>query len=127
MPGYSERRYLLPETPLQYRASVDSRDKLVMRVADKPYASQDVLAAWAKHFPALAAAGVRRLFPEVIAESDVTEMGYRYKLQQGVHGDLVCGSVCNVWNYRPARFWGGWEAWEEFYRAGKAAGDHHHD
>ncbi|MCG2661193.1 MAG: hypothetical protein L6437_13225, partial [Kiritimatiellae bacterium] len=114
--------YILPETGLLYRTSLDAKGKLVMWVAGKPYAPRDTLAAWAKHLPALAAAGVRRLIPEVVAESDVTENGYTYKLQNGIHGDLATSSVCNVWRYQVAEFWGGWKAWEEFYRAGKASG-----
>ena len=114
--------YSIPETALLYRTGLDKKGKLVMWVAGKPYAPKDTLAAWAKHFPALAKAGVRRIFPEVVAESDVTENGYTYKLQNGVHGDLVTSSVCNVWRYRMAEFWGGWKAWEQFYKAGKAAG-----
>lgn len=114
--------YLLPETPLLYRTSLDDRGKLVMWVAGKPYAPQDTLAAWAEYFPALADAGVRRLIPEVVAESDITENGYTYKLHTGIHGDLVTSSVCNIWRYRMADFWGGWPAWEHFYQAGKAVG-----
>lgn len=114
--------YSVPETALLYRTSLDRKGKLVMWVAGKPCAPQDTLAAWAKHLPALAKAGVRRLFPEVMAESDVTENGYTYKLQGGIHGDLITSSVCNVWRYRMADFWGGWKAWEHFYRAGKKEG-----
>ncbi|MCC6581801.1 MAG: hypothetical protein IT440_15320 [Phycisphaeraceae bacterium] len=57
-----------------------------------------------------------------MAESDVSEIGYAYKLQNGIHGDLIASSVCNVWNYRVAEFWGGWNAWERFYQAGHAQG-----
>ncbi len=114
--------YVLPETKLLYRPGLDSKGKLVMHVAGKPYAPQDTLAAWAEHFPALKAAGVRRIFPDPVSESDVTERGYDYKLQRGIHGDLQLGSVCNTWCYRPAEFWGGWKSWEAFYHAGHAAG-----
>ena len=114
---------LLPETRLLYRAGLDAHGKLVMWIAGKPYAPQDTLAAWARHFPALAAAGVRRtMFADGLAESDVTENGYTYKLQNGIHGDLVTSSVDNPWRYRMAEFWGGWKAWEHYYQAGKAAG-----
>ncbi len=114
---------IVPEARLLYRTGLDANGKLVMWIAGKPCAPQDTLAAWAKHFPALAAAGARRtMFADAVAETDVTENGYTYKLQKGIHGDLVTGSVCNVWRYRMAEFWGGWKAWEKYYQAGQAAG-----
>jgi len=114
--------YVLPEAGTPYRADLDEEGKLVMWVCGKAVPPHRVLAAWAEQFPALRDMGIRRLFPEVIAESDISENGYTYKLMTGIHGDLVTSSVCNVWRYRPAEFWGGWSAWEDFYAAGKEAG-----
>ena len=114
--------YLLPECGLAYRPELDDDGKLLIYIAGKPYAPENALAGWAEHLPALAAAGVRRVFPEPMGESDISENGYTYKLQSGIHGDLVTSSTCNCWHYRMAEFWGGWEAWEAFYAAGKAAG-----
>ena len=121
-PFHVQTPYVLPETALLYRTGLNAQGRLVMWVAGKPYAPEDTLAAWAAQLPALAAAGVRRIFPEPVAESDVTDNGYTYKLQNGIHGDLITSSVCNVWQYRASEFWGGWPAWERFYQAGKAAG-----
>ncbi len=115
--------YLLPETGSNaFHCSPDERGKLVMSVRGKPYPPEQILAAWAETFPTLAECGIRRFFPEVAAESDVTENGYTYKLMDGIDGGLVTSSVCNVWRYRPAAFWGGWPAWEDFYQAGKGHG-----
>ncbi len=114
--------YLLPETGVLYRCGLDEQGKLLVYIAGEPHEPQDTLAGWAKYLPALAAAGVRRIFPEPMAESDITEIGYDYKIQTGVHGDLVMSSICNVWEYRMSDFWGGWDAWENFYQKGKAAG-----
>jgi len=114
--------YVLPEAGTPYRADLDEGGKLVMWVRGKAVPPHRVLAAWAEQFPALRDMGIRRTLPEVIAESDISENGYTYKLMTGIHGDLVTSSVCNVWRYRPAEFWGGWSAWEDFYAAGKEAG-----
>lgn len=48
------------------------------------------------------------------AESDVTQMGNMTKLQRGIHGDLCVSSVCGVWRYWPADYWGGMDAWRYF-------------
>ncbi len=114
--------YVLPEATTPYGTGLDAQGKLVMRVRGRDVPPHRVLAAWAEQFPALRDLGIRRLFPEVVAESDITENGYTYKLMTGIHGDLVTSSVCNVWRYRPAELWGGWAAWEDFYAAGTAAG-----
>jgi hypothetical protein len=114
--------YVLPEAGTPYHTGLDEHGKLVMHIMGQAHAPERALDAWAKAFPDLAALGIKRIFPEVVAESDATENGYAYKLQTGIHGDLVTSSVCNVWRYQPAAFWGGWEAWERFYQAGHDAG-----
>ncbi|MHB9026528.1 MAG: hypothetical protein ACYC7E_20525 [Armatimonadota bacterium] len=114
--------YLLPEAGSHYRTGLDAQGKLTMLIKDKPYPPEQALDAWAKEFPALAALGIRRIMPEPIVETDISENGYAYKIMTGIHGDLVTSSVCNVWRYRAAEFWGGWAAWERYYQAGKDAG-----
>jgi hypothetical protein len=105
-----------------YRTALDAQGKLVMRIMGQPYPPEQALAGWAKALPTLAEYGVRRYMPEPIVESDITERGSDYKLQTGIHGDLVISSVCNVWRYQPSEFWGGWKAWEQFYQAGQDTG-----
>jgi hypothetical protein len=114
--------YVLPESYMEYGTGLDDRGRLAMTIMGKPVPPERTLAAWAKAFPRLAEFGVRRCMPEPIVETDITEQGYAYKIQSGIHGNLGVSSVCNVWNYRPSEFWGGWKAWEEFYQAGKEAG-----
>lgn len=111
-----------PEVGTPYSAGLDDNGKLVMRIGGRDCRPEEVLYAWGDMLQDLADQGVQRLFPEVMAESDISEWGYRYKLMTGIHGDLMTSSVCNVWQYRMADFWGGWPAWEYFYEKGKAAG-----
>jgi hypothetical protein len=111
-----------PEVGMPYLTDLDEQGKLIMRIGKRVCRSEEALYAWGDMLKELAEQGVRRVFPEVTAQSDVTEWGYRYKLMTGVHGDLVLGSVCNVWHYHAADFWGGWPAWEYFYEKGQAAG-----
>ena len=77
-----------------------------------PYAIGDHL------FPRLAKAGIRRFFPEVMSESDMTVDGLRRKADAGIHGDLCCGSICATHRLLPSEFWGGMKAWR--YMAEKA-------
>ncbi|HEY3415758.1 MAG TPA: hypothetical protein VGM23_02635 [Armatimonadota bacterium] len=114
--------YVLPEAGTPYHTSLDAQGKLCMSVKDTPCPPERILYTWAEEFPALAKLGIRRIFPEVIAESDISENGYTYKLMTGIHGDLITSSVCQIWRYQPAEFWGGWPAWEHFYQAGHAVG-----
>ncbi|HEY3418678.1 MAG TPA: hypothetical protein VGM23_17515, partial [Armatimonadota bacterium] len=114
--------YVLPEAGCPYHTSLDEHGKLLMWVKDKPYPPDRVLYAWAEVLPELATMGIRRIGPEAIQESDISENGYAYKLMTGLQGDLITSSVCQTWNYRPAEFWGGWQAWEHFYQAGHDLG-----
>jgi hypothetical protein len=71
-----------------------------------------------KILPRLARQGIRRFFPEVMSQSDVTEYGLKRKLDDGMHGELHCSSVCSTHRFLPAEFWGGTKAWR--YMADKA-------
>ncbi len=73
--------------------------------AEVPYAIAERI------LPAYAAQGVKRFFPEVMSESDVTQLGMRRKLDAGIHGDLHCSSVCATHRFFPSEFWGGVKAW----------------
>ncbi len=123
--GIVRAAYGIPKTPVKpevgapYRAGLDQNGRLLMHVGGQACRPEKVLYAWGDLLPELAEQGVRRLFPEVMAESDITENGYTYKILTGIHGDLMTSSVCNVWRYRCADFWGGWKAWEYFYEKGK--------
>ena len=72
--------------------------------------------------PLLAKRGIRRFFPEVMSESDVTQLGMRRKLDGGVHGDLHCSSVCATHRFLPAEFWGGMKAWKHMADRSRALG-----
>lgn len=111
-----------PEVGTPYLADLDENGKLIMRVGNKVCQPQDILYVWGDMLKELADQGVRRVFPEVTGVSDITEWGYRYKLMTGIHGDLIISSVCQIWEYKAADFWGGWPAWEYFYEKGQEAG-----
>jgi len=116
------RTRTLPEGGGSYGCKLDKAGKLLMRIGGEDVPPEKALYAWADQLPAMAECGIKRAAPEVIAETDVSEAGYRYKLQTGLHGDLMVSSVCQVWRYRPARFWGGWEAWRHYYNKAKESG-----
>ncbi|MBI4025862.1 MAG: hypothetical protein HY360_12830 [Verrucomicrobia bacterium] len=84
--------------------------------AEAPYSIADRL------LPRLAEQGIRRFFPEVMSESDVTQLGLRRKLDGGVHGDLHCASVCATHRFLPSEFWGGLKAWRYMYDKAHALG-----
>jgi len=107
-----------PEVGHSYSTYVKD-DRLRIKVAGQDVPPEEMLYALADHaLPKLAQQGIKRLFPSPVHESDVSEHGYDYKLQEGLHGDLHVSSVCAPHRYRPAEFWGGMEAWK--YLARKA-------
>lgn len=107
-----------PELGKSYWTRVDG-DRLRMTVGGVEVDSTEVPYAIADHvLPQLAKMGIHRFWPEVMSESDVTQMGMRYKLQDGVHGGITCNSVCATHRFLPADFWGGLPAWK--YMAEKA-------
>ena len=79
---------------------------------DVPYAIADRL------LPVLAAQGIKRFFPEVMNDNDVTAFGTKCKLDYGMHGDLHCSSVCGTHRFFPSDYWGGITGWK--YMADKA-------
>ncbi|MHB9130203.1 MAG: alpha-amylase family protein [Armatimonadota bacterium] len=107
-----------PELGLKYSTRVDNWH-LKMNIAGEEVDSTEVPYAIADRvLPRLAAQGIRRFFPEVMSESDVTVQGMQRKLDNGVHGDLHCSSVCSTHRFLPSEFWGGMKAWK--YMADKA-------
>jgi hypothetical protein len=73
--------------------------------------------------PQLARQGVRRYFPNPpVQESDVTILGFRRKVDGGVHGDLHCASVCSTHRFFPSEFWGGMKGWKHLVDQGHRHG-----
>ena len=96
---------------------VDGR--LRMGVAEKDVDSTEMLTAFADRvLPVFAEQGIARTFPVCAHETDVTVLGMRRKLDDGIHGDLHCASVCGSHRFFPSEFWGGINAWR--YMADKA-------
>ena len=110
----------VPEVGLKYQTRV-SEGRLLMNIGGEEVDSTEVPYAIAERvLPVLAAQGIKRFFPEVMNESDVTVLGMKRKLDDGVHGDLHCASVCCTHRFFPSEFWGGIKAW-------KAMADKAHD
>jgi hypothetical protein len=85
--------------------------------------SHEVPYAIADHvLPKLAERGITRFFPEVMSESDVTVLGLKRKLDDGVHGDLHCSSVCATHRFLPSDFWGGMAGWRYMADAARTHG-----
>ena len=111
-----------PEMGLKYSTRVTDGG-LKMTVGGVEVDSREVPYAIAEHvLPRLAAAGIRRFFPEVMSESDVTALGMKRKLDAGVHGDLHCSSVCATHRFLPSEFWGGLPAWRHMADRARALG-----
>jgi hypothetical protein len=115
------RKYAITPTPtrpegfMKYSTRV-ADGRLRMNVMGEEVDSQEVpYAVGDKLLPKLAAQGVKRFFPEVMNESDVTQVGMKRKLDNGVHGDLHCASVCATHRFFPSEFWGGIKAWRYMY------------
>ena len=96
---------------------------LHFNVAGEEVPSDRMLYAFADRvLPKFAEWGIRRTFPVVSHESDVTVLGMRRKLDGGIHGDLHCASVCASHRFLPSEFWGGMKAWRYMAdRAGELA------
>jgi len=96
-------------------------DALWYRIGGTEVRSHDVPYLIAeKVLPVLARQGVKRFMPQVKGASDVTELGFRRKIDGGIQGDLHCASVCATHRFFPSAFWGGIAAW-------KAMADRAHD
>jgi len=109
---------VVPEIGLRYSTRIHE-GRLRMTVGGVEVEHAEVPYAIAEHIlPQLAAQGIRRFMPEVMSESDVTVLGMRRKLDEGVHGDLHCASVCATHRFFPSAFWGGIKAWK--HRADRA-------
>jgi hypothetical protein len=98
-------------------------DKVMVNVMGHEVEHQDYMYALADYYlPHLAKNGIKRIFMETMCQSDATELGMKRKLDNGVHGDLHCGSVCCTWRFFPADYWGGIKAWKYLYEAGRKLG-----
>ena len=113
---------VVPEIGLKYRTRVEG-GRLRMSINGQEVDSTNVPQAIAERvLPRLAAQGIRRFFPEVMSQSDVTEDGMQRKLDGGIQGDLHCASVCATRRFLPAEFWGGMGAWKGMADRGRELG-----
>jgi hypothetical protein len=124
--GVSASR-MLPEGPFHQGFGYETRihnNKLQMGLRAGQWVDHpDVIDAYAEQvLPRLAELGFKRFKPEVVTESDVTVLGMQRKLDQGIHGDLHCASVCATQRLLPAEFWGGLPAWRRMYERGHSLG-----
>ncbi|MBI4027504.1 MAG: hypothetical protein HY360_21135 [Verrucomicrobia bacterium] len=111
-----------PECGLVYTAKFVGK-KFKITVQGEPVDPPEVLYALAdRTLPVLARQGIRRFFPEAFQQNDVTELGMRRKLDDGIHGGLCCSSVCATHRFFPSKFWGGIKAWRYFAKRGRALG-----
>ncbi len=111
-----------PELGKSYSTRVDG-DRLRMTVGGVEVDSTEVPYALADHvLPQLAKMGIRRFWPEVMSQSDVTEMGMWRKCDSGIHGGFTCNSVCATHRFLPADYWGGLPAWKYLADAAHALG-----
>lgn len=114
--------YPTNEGMLRYGSVVrDGRLKMIIcgeevDSTEVPYAIGD------RAIPRMAAAGFKRFFPEPFSQNDVSEVGLKRKLDDGIHGDLHCSSVCATHRFFPAEFWGGIKAWRYMYEKARAHG-----
>jgi hypothetical protein len=114
---------IVPQAAHNKYRFVMRKDRPHLTVAGKPVPCAEWLYAFADYaLPKLAKQGIRRLFPDAIHHSDVTEIGMRRKLDAGIHGDLHCASVCASHRFQPSPFWGGMKAWRYFYERGRKLG-----
>ncbi len=113
---------VLPEAGMHYRARV-AGESLRMSICGEEVDHAEVLyAVGDRLLPRLAAAGIRRFFPEVMSESDPTQIGMRRKLDDGPHGDLHCASVCATHRFFPSDYWGGITGWRYMAQKARALG-----
>lgn len=109
---------VMPEFGINYDTSL-KYDSFKMIIHGEEYPPEELLYAIGdKVLPAFAEAGIKRFFPICASQSDVSELGMKRKLEDGIHGDLHCASVCATHRFFPADFWGGIKAWR--YMADKA-------
>lgn len=102
----------VPEMGMKYQTRV-ADGRLLMNIGGLEVDSTEVPYAIAERvLPVLAAQGIKRFMPEVMSESDVTAQGMKRKLDDGVHGDLHCSSVCATHRFWPSEFWGGIKGWK---------------
>lgn len=100
------------------RSAIDGQTFRVNVGGERVPADQALYAMADRVVPRMAASGIRRLFTLNVHETDVTRLGLRRKLDDGLDGDLHCASNCATHRFFPSTFWGGIEAWR--YLADKA-------
>jgi hypothetical protein len=114
---------IVPQAAHNKYRFVMKKDRPHMTVGARTVPCAEWLYALAEYsLPRLAQQGIRRIFPEPIHHSDVTEIGMRRKLDDGIHGGLFCASVCGSHRFWPSEFWGGMKAWRYFYETGRKLG-----
>jgi len=112
---------VLKDSPAE--ESPDAKSRLNIRLADVEVDHAKMLYAVADSLlPRMVEQGIRRFFPDVISESDVTELGLKRKLDDGMHGDLHCASICATHRFFPAEYWGGIKAWRYLYERAQSLG-----
>lgn len=112
----------LPQVCNRYRCSFPKR-RPHMTVAGKTVPCEEMLYVLADVvLPRVAKQGIRRFFPDPISMSDTSELGLRCKLDDGIHGGIICASVCATHRFHPAHFWGGMKAWRYLYEKGHKLG-----
>lgn len=117
-----EETLVVPEVGQRYTARLEDKRVKVL-VVDEWVDSTDMLHALAdKALPRMAQQGIKRFFPEVISQSDVSEIGTQCKLDGGLNGELHCSSVCCTHRFLPAEFWGGMAGWKYLADKAKALG-----
>lgn len=108
--------FVVPKVLMSYKTRVTDGSVKMLVAPGVEVDTREVPYALADHvFPRMAKAGIRRFFPEPMSESDVTVVGLRRKCDNGIHGDLHCGSICATHRMLPSEFWGGMKAWRYMY------------
>jgi len=116
--GQTRRRYGVRESIVRpemgcehYSTRLDGETLKVTILGEEVDADRMLHLTADRLLPRLAEQGIRRFFPIDAHQTDVTELGMVRKLDSGIHGDLICASVCASHRYFPSEFWGGIEAW----------------
>ena len=112
-----------PEAGCEFYATWPEKGRLRVSILGEEVDSTEMLYLTAdKLLPVLAEQGIRRFFPIDAHASDVTELGMKRKLDNGIHGDLLCASVCATHRFFPSEFWGGIKAWRHLAEQARKLG-----
>jgi len=98
-------------------------ERILVTIGGEEVESTDVPYAFADNvLPKFAAQGFRRFMAPAIRECDVSVLGKVRKLDEGLHGDLHCASVCATHRFQPAELWGGMKGWRYMAEKARALG-----